>query len=379
MDNNKYPQFLRYIILSLILWNLPGFILVHLNDTISSMLSYLSYGVIILYGATHKRFGVNLEMVLVGILYFSISSLSNQSYMPTDINDFMISMLKYFIIVVGGYAVLQNTNSKEFYFFVFIGAISILGNIFLFNEPTLDYGRYSGFYLDPNTAGLICIIGYALTYIMPNSIGLLGKLSFTFLGLLTFSRTFILLWLFINLLSIRLSIKHLNMFVLGFGILSILLASNEFLPVKNKRLDQIGYYVSGDQTKAQGLERDSRWNTWSQYFDALNNKPLFGNGYRAFGGNGVAGPVGVHNFYLKLWGEAGIIPFSIFLYYILKLIIQSFKLFKSVPHLFLMTFSLSVFLLTNHNFFTNDFALFILLWIDINVKYQQNQVISQSP
>lgn len=364
---SRLSALIRYLILGLILWNIPGFTLVYLNGTLSSVLSYLSYGLILIYVLFNKKTGNNSAMLLIGTLYFIIGSLVNQTYMP-DFSFFVIIIIKYFIIIWGGYEVMKHTSTKEFWFYMIIGAISILGNMFLFNDPKADYGRYSGFYLDPNNAGLICLIGFSLTFVIAKSFQLVGKITFTLLGLLTFSRTFILSWLLINLLSIRLNLKNAKMIALGFGILSTLLIYNEFLPVKNPRLEQIGAIFKGNEQKAKGIDRDSRWETWSRYYNALTDKPIFGSGYGGFAGNGVAPPVGVHNTYLLLWGEAGIIPILIFIFYLCKIFIRTNRIFKTSPYALMMLLALSLFLLTNHNFFTNDYSLLILLWIDIQSR-----------
>ncbi|WP_198146887.1 O-antigen ligase family protein [Maribacter thermophilus] len=289
-----------------------------------------------------------------------------------ETKEFIIIVIKYFIVIWGGYEVMRKTTSKEMWVFMLIGAISILGNMFLFNNPLKDGGRYSGFYLDPNNGGLICIMGFALTFVMPKKIQLLGKIIFTMLGLFTFSRTFIVSWLIMNLLSIKLSLKNAKMLGLGFALLSTLLVYNEFLPKKNQRLENLGAMISGNEEKAKELNKDSRLETWARYYDFLLDKPIFGNGYAAFGGNGVAPPVGVHNTYLLIWGEAGIIPLLIFLMYLASLIRKGYAIFKKTPQVLMMTLALSLFLLTNHNFFTTDYSIMILLWLHIQI-YQENK------
>jgi len=172
----------------------------------------------------------------------------------------------------------------------------------------------------------------------------------------------------------RLSIKNARMLVLGFGILSMLLVFNEFLPVKNQRLEQIGAMASGDAKKAKGINEDSRWETWSRYFDPLLDKPLFGNGYGGFGSNGVKSPVGVHNTYLLIWGEGGIIPIILFLSYIGYLFVKTNKEFSTAPHLLMMTIALSIFLLTNHNFLTTNYSILLYVWIHIKLKEKEQKV-----
>lgn len=373
---NLFLKILRYSTLALIIWHLPGFTLVYINGTISSLISYLSYGLILFYTLLSWKNGNSYPMLLLGALYFIIGSLTEQAYMPEP-KQFFIIVIKYFIIIWGGYEVMRSTNAKEMWLYMLIGASSILGNMFLFNNPLADNGRYSGFYLDPNNAGLICLVGFALSFIMPKRIQLFGKIVFTLLGLFTFSRTFIISWLVLNILSIKLSIKNAKMLGLGFLLLSSLLIYNEFLPSKNRRLEELGAMISGDEKKASNLNKDSRLETWGRFYDFLLEKPLFGNGYNSFTGEGIAPPVGVHNTYLLIWGEAGIFPLLIFLIYIMFLAKKGYSYFKKIPHVFMMLISLALFLMTNHNFLTTDYSLLIILWIHIQIfkEEQANNVV----
>jgi O-antigen ligase len=379
MDIKKvFLSILRYSILVLVILHLPDFALVYLNDSISSLLSYLSYGLIILYVVLNGKSGNNYPMLILGALYFILSSLTNQTYIP-DLKHFTITVVKYFIVIWGGYEVMKNTSHKELWFFMFIGALSILGNMFLFNNPLADNGRYSGFYLDPNNAGLICLMGFALSYVMPKKLQFIGKIIFTALGLFTFSRTFIVTWLFINILSIKLSIKNAKMLVFGFALLSGLLVYNEFLPNKNRRLEELGAMISGNERKANNLNKDSRWETWARYYDFLLDKPVFGNGYSSFGTSGLAAPVGVHNTYLLIWGEAGILPLIIFLMYLASLIKRSYNNFRQKPQALMMLLALVLFLMTNHNFLTTGYSLMILLWIHIRLYQKaETEIISST-
>ncbi|GLU44894.1 O-antigen ligase family protein [Allomuricauda sp. NBRC 101325] len=359
----------KYLILALILWHIPGFSLVYINGTLSSLLSYASYGLILLYVFLNKKTGNSYEMLVLGTLYYGISILVTQSYVA-DAYTFIVALIKYYIVIWGGYEVVKNTSQKELWFFLFIGALSILGNVFLFQNPIADYGRYSGFYLDANNGGLICLMGFALSFTITKSLRLFSKLSYTMLGLITFSRTFMVTWLLLNLMSIRLSIKNSKMLLIGFGVLILLVTYNEFLPVRNERLDQLSALISGSQSsKISGLNKDSREDTWARYYDALNDRPIFGNGYYSFYGNGAAPTKwGVHNTYLLIWGEAGIFPLLVFLFFLGKLFYKSIKQFFIKSYALLMITGLSLFFMTNHNFMTNEYAIFILMWIDVQLK-----------
>lgn len=198
---------LRYSILVLLLFNFPGFVLKYFNPILSSILSYMSFGLLLVFYLFNNRTGYNGWLLIIGLLYFIISSLSGQSYMDPFIFHIII-WIKYFIVIICGYEVAKRTSSEELSMFLFIGALSIIFQILFFNNPLKDYGRYSGFYLNPNAAGFICILGYSLSFALKNKrFKLIAQLTFTFMGLLTFSRTFMLLWIIVNLISIKISIK----------------------------------------------------------------------------------------------------------------------------------------------------------------------------
>lgn len=375
MENKKeiFP-FIRYLILGLIIWNFPGFTLVYVNGILSSLLSYTSYALILIYVLLNGKTGNCKEMLLFGALYFLISILVSQAYIK-DLYSFYVSVIKYFIIVWGGYEVVKRTSLKELWFFLFIGSLSILGNISLFPNPIADHGRYSGFYLDANNGSLICLFGLALSFSMVKSLSLFSKLTFTLMGLLTLSRTFMIIWLLYNLISLKLDIKNIKLLAIGFLTLILLVTFNDFLPVKNPRLEEIGALINGDSVrKSSALDEDSREETWARYYDDLMEKPFFGNGYQSFLGYGVVNSQwGVHNTYLLIWGESGIIPLAIFLLFLYKLTKFSLKSFKSSPHFLFIILSLSLFFMTNHNFMTNEYAFFVLMWVHSGLNERPNK------
>lgn len=267
---------LKYGILSLFMFNIPGFVLTYLNPVLSSALSYLSFGLLIVFFLSNSRSEINRWLVIIGVLYFIIGSLSGQSFTP-PLMVYLTAWVKYFIIIICGNEVLKRTTTKEMSVFLIIGASSIIMQIFLFNNTLEDYGRYSGFYLNPNAGGFICILGYALTYSIKNrKFKYVSQWTFTLMGLLTFSRTFILLWVLINIFSIKISIKNANKLLLGgAGLLFTLVAYNSFLPVKNPpRLTQLANTLSGDTSAAKDLNEGSRTKLGQNFTSLFMTNPF---------------------------------------------------------------------------------------------------------
>jgi O-antigen ligase len=308
-------------------------------------------------------------MIMLGLIYFSVGILSGQDYFPINDRDFFIYVIKYFIIIITGYELLKRVTITELFVFLIIGALSTILELLFFYDPTNDNGRYSGFYLNANSMGFICMIGYGLCFgIGQKKLRLIGQVIFTLIGLLTFSRTFIVVWLLMNLISLRLSIKNIRIFLIGFGLFVGLLTYNEFLPVKNKRLEQMGAIISGNSIKSSGLDEDSRTETWSFFYEAITEHPFFGNGMGAFSTNGIMGHIGVHNTYLKIIGEAGIFTLLIFLAMYALMAMRSITQFMKMPHLLLMTLAYCLYIATNHNYFDAYYLLFISMWIQYQIE-----------
>lgn len=348
--------------------NLPGFILKHISPVISSILSYFSFLLMLIYFFIEKNKSTNVWMLILGISYFLIGSLSDQAYLVGD-RDYYVAIIKYFIIIIGGYQVVKNTTNKELLIPLLIGAFTVFIQMFFFIDPYKDGGRYSGFYLNPNSLGFICMMGYALSFGVSKKWKLISQISFTFIGFITFSRTFLVVWLLINLLSIKISIKNIRVLAIGLGLFLALLTYNEFLPKKNVRLEAMSNLVTGNgkSNNSNALKKDSRTQTWAVYYPALFSKPFFGNGYLAFDGGAKVSTMGPHNAYIKTWGESGIIPISIMLIFYGVLIKKAWSKFEEYPSLFLMLVSFCLFISTNHSYWTNEYLLFFSMWLQYKI------------
>ncbi|MEX0290793.1 MAG: O-antigen ligase family protein, partial [Flavobacteriaceae bacterium] len=123
--------------------------------------------------------------------------------------------------------------------------------------------------------------------------------------------------------------------------------------------------IFGDeQVSVQDLNQGSRTATWSTFYPYISDKPFLGNGFGSFQGGGL-NRKGPHNTFLLVWGEAGIFALLIFLGLYLYLLRKSLGVFYQKPHLTMMSVSLILFLLTNHNYFTAYAIIFISMWIFI--------------
>ncbi len=356
-------KIIRIVLLILILWNLPAIALFTLSPGLGSRLSYLTVGLLAIYYFFETKTKPNWWIIIISLLYFTISSF--QYYYPANL--FILETVKYFIFVIGGYELVKRVSKEQLFFILLLGTLSIAVEALLFPSK---FGRYSGFYLNPNEAGFVCIFGYALVYSLKNtSIKLLGQFVFTLMGLLTFSRTFIVIWILLNIISLKVSIKNIRILGIGILIFSALIIIDQYVGLNNPRFEQLKNIVSNDKVSVNEINEDSRFDTWAHHYDKILESPFFGNGYGTFSGG--LGYLGVHNSYLMIIGEAGIIPFALFLAYIGYLLYWSIYFFKNTPYLIMQTIALAIFLMTDHNFFTHYYVLFVAMWIQYQIVVQK--------
>lgn len=356
-------KIVRVVLLILILWNMPAIALFAIGPDLGSKLSLLTIGLLAVYYLFDKKTQPNWWIIILSLLYFTISSF--QYYYAANL--LIYETVKYFIFVISGYELIKQVSKEELFFILLLGTLSIAIDAFFFPS---DFGRYAGFYLNPNEAGFICIYGYSLVFSLKNtSLKLLGQFVFTLMGLLTFSRTFIVIWLFLNLISLKISMKNIRIFGIGILLFATLIFIDNVVGLNNPRFKQLISIANNEKVSTNEINEDSRMDTWAQHYDQILASPYFGNGYGTFSGG--TGPLGVHNSYLLVIGEAGIIPFAIFLAYIAYLFYWSIYFFKNSPYLIMQTIALALFLLTDHNFFAHYYVLFGAMWIQYQIVVQK--------
>ncbi len=356
-------KIVRIVLLLLILWNLPSIALFAIGPDLGSKLSLLTIGLLGVYYLIDNKTEPNWWIIVLSLFYFTISSF--QYYYAANL--FILETVKFFIFVIGGYELVKRVSKDQLFFILLLGTLSIAIEAFFLPS---DFGRYSGFYLNPNEAGFICIYGYSLVFSLKNtSLKLLGQFVFTLMGLLTFSRTFIVIWIILNLISLKISVKNIRIFGLGILLFATLIFIDHIVGLNNPRFDQLKSIVTNEKVSTNEISEDSRMATWAQHYDEILASPYFGNGYGTFSGG--TGPLGVHNSYLLIIGEAGIIPFVIFLAYIGYLFYWSIYFFKNSPYLIMQTIALAMFLLTDHNFFSHYYILFVAMWIQYQIVIQK--------
>ncbi len=359
-------KIIRVLLLMLILWSLPSIALFLVGPNLGSLLSYTTIGLLGVYYLFETKTKPNWWIIVLSFSYFVISGFQ---YYDSE-SFFILELIKFFIFIIGGYELVKRTSKEALLTLLILGSLSVAVDALLFPSK---FGRYSGFYLNPNEAGFICMYGYALVYSIKNtSIKLLGQFVFTLMGLLTFSRTFIVIWLVVNIASLWISIKNIRVLGIGVLIFTTLIFIDESIGLNNPRFDQLKNIVSNKSISINEVNENSRMETWSKHYEHILESPFFGNGYGTF--SGKLDYLGVHNSYLMIAGEAGIIPFMLLLGYVFYLIYGSIYFFKKSPYLILLTITLAMFLLTDHNLFTNYYILFSAMWIQYQILKIKNEL-----
>jgi len=362
-------KYLKLIILLLIFLNLPSYALIYNNSVTAKVLSYGTFFLISLYFFLNKKEKPVISFIILGLMYFLISVLVDAQ----NTANFIITFFKYFIFIILGTSVIKDTKSIEIYILLMVGSISIIyESLFIINLN----GRFSGFYLNPNSAGFICILGYCLSLsINNNMLKILGQILFSIAGFVTFSRTFLLIWVLINIISLLISYKNIYKILIGVILFSLFLSFGDKFDFNTRRLDAFSTILDGKVSYE--MEENTRTQTWALYYERILESPILGNGYLSFSGETIGSGdsaivnVGVHSTPLLIIGEAGIFTFFYFLWIYCGFVARGIKLFKEDPLLFFVAFSLLMYMLTSHNYFDNYLILFVSIWLYMKIDSRE--------
>ncbi|MEQ7799397.1 O-antigen ligase family protein [Pedobacter sp. ASV1-7] len=359
-------KYIRIIIIFLIFCNIPSYFLAKASASLGQLLSYTTFLLVIAYYLLSDNKKLVMPFIILGILFFLVSILVSAENTET----YMITMVKYFIIVVMGAAMVNDITREEMYVVLLLGCLSIIHeSIFIEGIG----GRYRGFYLNPNAAGFACIIGYCLSFsINDKRLKIIGQLLFSIAGFMTFSRTFLLIWVLINLFSLLISYKNVYKIAIGVVLFSLFLSFGSKLDLSAKRLHAFSGILNGKVN--DDLKEESREETWAHYYNKILVNPILGNGYHSFSGetsgkenNKFTIRNGVHNTFLMVIGEAGFFVLLYFLWIYSAFLVNGMRMFSDNPMIFLVSFSMIMYMLTNHNYFDNYLVLFVSIWIYIQI------------
>ena len=381
-------ELIKYVLLFLLLCNMPAFGYTYLSPSIGSLISYSISGLLIVYAFFIKPWHKPaIPFILFALLFFTITSFS---YTETDTtNFFMKESLRFMIAIVCGTELLYRCKPRDFFYIFLIGAFSVIINAVIFPEANAAHGlisgRFSGFFLNPNFAGSACLFGFALSYnIKSRPWQLIGQFAFTLAGIFTLSRTFVIVWLLINIIAITKSKKNLFVPIIGVVVLIGVFTFTDSKIFASDRFDALESFFDEGPVQTKTLERDSRTGTWAMYYDMILEKPFFGHGFMKLQKKTALLP-GVHNTYLMVIGEAGIIPFLILIGLYGYLLIASFVQFKVRPELFYIMIIVSLAMLVSHTYFFayNNLLLSIYVYLELrkireSEKFENTDLVTSS-
>ena len=365
-------KILRFIVITFSIWYLPTFILQVSGETAGSYTSYLMFIMILGYYFLAPKVEPNFSLIFLGISYFIISGLGYSG----EFDFFAFKFLKFLIFILGMSELVTRCKPNYLFYFLLIGAISIIINAVFFAHI---YGRYSGFYLNPNLAALVALIGFCFCFKVSNrALRMVGFIIFIFAGFLTFSRYFILMWICLSIISVFINRKNAEVLGIGIGSGIIILAVASFLQLNTERFTAIEN-ILGNQVE-QGtkvLSQDSRIDTWSSFSEDILNNVIFGKGYSSMSGD-IGNSVGVHNSILLTIGEAGIIPFFIMIILFSRLFYLGLKTIKEELFAGLLSLVMCSYIFVSHNFYDNYLLLFFLTWLTWYLSKPANDAESES-
>lgn len=374
---------IKYFILVLILWNLPEYLLNYWGPSLGSIASYMSsLSILAFFFLVKEKHRLLFPFILLGLLYFVFSAFQLAAGVLE--REYLTEFLRFMIVVVCAGELLHRTTKKEIFYILIVGGLSIIINAFVFPDTaasvSLVQGRPSGFYINPNSAGSICLVGYALSYVIENKrIRILGQIIFTLAGLLTLSRTFIVVWLLVSFIAIYKSRKNLIAPVIGGLTLILFFAVSSSLSLNKPRFRALVSIFSSDKVDTQTISKDSRTHTWSLHTDAVMENPIFGNGFKSLQIRKNGRP-GVHNSYLMVIGEAGIIPFLLMIGIYTYLIVLCLRNFKNYPEYLYIICILCLILAAGHQFFRNFLTVLMSMFVFIElqkIEVQKNIALSE--
>lgn len=377
----RIKYFLSLSFLSLVILNIPSILLFSTFITLGSILSYFMFFIgLILILLNNKKYPDNLKILFfISVVYYIFSGFN---YLG-EFSVFIIEFIKFSVFIFALYTAQQLVGIKTILFFVILGSLTILFDslIFRFRDIVYDtfineYGRYAGFYINANSASAVCLFGYSLVLATNYRFRVLLLLFFTLMGILTLSRTFIFAWVILNILFAIKSKKHLKFISLFLLCFPFLLGFFKIFGLREDRFNSLFNFFSYGKLDDLLINNNDRIHLVENYYSYISSSIFFGNGFSSFkSGDLVDKAVGIHNTFLLILGESGIIAFFMFLGFFVYLFIYAFRVKQFTILPLLLTASIFIQFNVSHNFFDMGFRVFMMTFLlyllnnNLNEKY----------
>ncbi len=373
-----YKNIISFLVCFLVLLNIPSIVQETQSIAISSPISYFTFFLLSVLIVTNKTKFPKQILFLAGIasLYYFIGAFQNE----VSLKILLLEYFKFLLYLFGLFISLRYINHSTIILLLLAGAITILLDslYFRFNDFqgigfVSQYGRYSGFYLNPNSASVVCSIGYALTIVKINRWKTLAVV-FTFMGFLTLSKTFMLVWILITIIYLFLNRKYIvkTIFIVVCAAYALITFSGA-LNLETNRLRLLTGMFSGSLDTGV-VNHDGRQDLWSNFYERIANSPIIGNGYSGFMTTVEGTDLGVHNTFLLILGESGFLPFLLFLALFIWLLKRTFTSYINKTDNFLLTLVLITTLLVSHVFFSLGIQIFLFSFIIYKITQEEGYI-----
>ncbi|MCG8612617.1 MAG: O-antigen ligase family protein [Pseudomonadales bacterium] len=311
--------------------------------TVSILILFSSLGCIASAPTTlHRVIGRSgVFFVLFLALYLSVATIMSNT--TKDINSLFFQYFATFLVVLAaaasGWLLAQykdiETHLKRLFWLWFIATSSIFFTPIIraiaVNARNPDSARMSGFFNNPNEAGMVAVITFALALALFHGKGRsfyfgMATLISAIATIATFSKTailslialtclFIFRFIIQNGFSIRGALLVGVLLLPGGWLFSVGLDSGIFKHQQEKRLAAVQAIIWNQEITA---DHDSeRTVLIREGLKKIAENPVFGQGLGEL--HLMEGPgLGVHNTYLMILGESGLFPIFIMLIFILN-------------------------------------------------------------
>jgi len=405
---------LVYLLLIIILTNL-NFILLILNGTLGLIspivLLLTGLGLVALFTFKKNKLGLVFLFFLVFLvvyLMFGTLSLIDFKISVGDYLKDLINYIKSLLIFILFYLFFKNSDSKGTLInhIVFIAILLTMVNFTIFFMDYYDqsvrlsfdgviikdkWARATGVWGNANKAGAYCLINIILWMYITLKPGLTIKIRLILFLIilfliyciyLTLSNTIfiialgvILIYLnfFSNLIKLKTKVK-----IIGIGLIGIMLfllvfgkhiyaQYSNLTPAKKEKITNVLTFLnlSSSEKEVSFSDRDV---VLKIGIEKIIERPIFGNGLGSFKKD-LYKYDGIHNLYIQILGEGGIIPFLIFIFFCSYLALKALKTKDMQLKFLLLSFLLFMLLfsLTTHGLFVVNgycilFSLFFVLF-----------------
>jgi hypothetical protein len=357
-----------------------GVMVIGINQLFSPFI-LLSASLLIIFSLKNNT-ALSSEMLLYMFsifIYLTISGMVGLVKVSNNIDAVSVLLFRYFsamiVVIASYYSVLlaEKARLKPLYVLLILCAVASFfipfGSMLnISGKIIVDSNRGAGLFGNPNEAGIVSAMGFAISLILIKKKWLLICLVcfFVSMSVLTFSKTGLLMMVLIYFINLFLSgslVKGFSRVLSAIIIIYTLLIlfsgmiTAQFEGTKAKRMSQFFDIVL--LKPADDVVESSRGYLWRQGIDKIKRNIFFGEGLGALhsmkGGNlSVNNKVaqGVHNTYLLKYGDGGIIVFIVFMYFLFIVSKRSMSLSRNNPYarvafLYFMIFSLDC--ISSHN------------------------------